>query len=170
MVHRSRFAATAAGVLLATATGATVPASAAPRPAPAAATALVTGARWGTHCSYDRIVVDVRGTLPPVTVRTVAGLRYDGPGTKVPLAGKRFLEIRIAPAAAHDAGGNSVYEGPRLARTGLPALKGVALTGDFEGAVTLGAAFGTEPDYRTHRLHSPERFVIDVRHAPACGG
>ncbi|MDQ0791869.1 hypothetical protein [Streptomyces sp. B1I3] len=169
MLHHSRLAAAAAGVVLAAATGAAAPASAAPGAPPAAATALVTDARWGSHCSFDRIVIDVRGKLPPVTVRTVGTLRYDGPGTHVPLAGKHFLEIRLSPAAAHDDGGKSVYRGPRLARTHLPALRGLALTGDFEGAVTLGAAFRTEPAYSTHRLHAPERFVVDVRHPSTCG-
>ncbi|MEU7699090.1 hypothetical protein [Streptomyces sp. NPDC039028] len=50
------------------------------------------------------------------------------------------------------------------------AREGVALTGDFEGVVTLGAAFDTEPVYKTFRLHSPERFVIDIAHPVGCRG
>lgn len=178
MLHQSKLAAAAAGILLTAAVGATIPASAsasasAPRsaaPSVAPATALVTNARWGGHASFDRIVIDVRGEVPPVTVKPVKELRHDGLGTKVPLAGRYFLEIRLSPAAAHDDGGNSVYKGPRLTRIWLPGLKGLALTGDYEGVVTFGAAFDSRPAYTTHRLHAPERFVIDIRHAPpACG-
>lgn len=170
MLRQNKLATLAAGLLLVAGIGAAVPASAAqPAAAPTPATALVTNARWGGHAAFDRIVVDVRGKVPPVTVKAVKELRYDGLGTKVPLAGKHFLEIRLSPAAAHDDKGRSLYKGPRLTKISLPALKGLAMTGDFEGVVTFGAAFATKPTYTTHRLHSPERFVIDIHHAPACG-
>ncbi|MFF3326709.1 hypothetical protein [Streptomyces sp. NPDC002889] len=168
MIQRPRLAAAAAGILLTAGVGATIPASASassPQTSAAAAapaTALVTNARWGGHGSFDRIVIDVRGTLPPVTVKPVKELRYDGSGHKVPLAGKHFLEIKLSPAAAHNEAGASVYKGPRLVKVWLPTLKGLALTGDFEGVVTFGAAFDAKPSYKTSRLHSPERLVLDV--------
>ncbi|MFE3323487.1 hypothetical protein [Streptomyces sp. NPDC059176] len=173
MLHPPRLAAIAAGILLIAGVGATIPASAvAPgsaAAAPALAAARVTNARWGGHRSFDRLVIDVRGTLPPVTVRPVETLRHDGSGSRVPLAGKYFLEIKLSPAAAHDDRGRSVYRGPKTVRIWLPALKGLALTGDFEGAVTFGAAFDAKPVFRTARMHSPERFVLDVRHpSTAC--
>ncbi|MFZ4300929.1 AMIN-like domain-containing (lipo)protein [Streptomyces cinereoruber] len=174
MRHRHLFtaaAAGAAGVLLAAGIGATVPAGAAGAPGrsgSAPATALVVGARWGGHATFDRLVIDVRSAVPSVTVRRVSALHQDGSGRKVPLAGKYFLEIRLSPAAAHDDAGRSVYRGPRTARVSLPALKGVALTGDFEGVVTVGAAFDTEPVHKTFRLRSPERFVVDVAHPVGC--
>ncbi|GAB2954213.1 hypothetical protein GCM10023080_011270 [Streptomyces pseudoechinosporeus] len=179
MQHHPRRAAIVAGILLTAAVGTTIPASAsASAPASASAqaeasrqppaTALVVNARWGGHCSYDRIVIDVRGTMPPVTVKPVRELRYDGTGAKVPLAGKYFLEIKLFPAAAHNEAGRSVYQGPRLLKIHLPKLKGLALTGDFEGTVTFGAAFHTRPTYKTLKLHSPERFVLDISHTNQC--
>ncbi|MET8452791.1 hypothetical protein [Streptomyces sp. NPDC005209] len=168
MHHHPRRTALAAGILLTAALGATVPASAAPQSRQAPATALVVNARWGGHCTYDRLVIDVRGTIPPVTVTPVKQLRYDASGKKVPLAGKYFLEIKLSPAAAHNEAGRSVYRGPQLVQIHLPALKGLALTGDFEGVVTFGTAFHTKPAYTTLKLHSPERFVLDVRHANTC--
>ncbi|MEV5971370.1 hypothetical protein [Streptomyces sp. NPDC051921] len=171
MLHRQTLAATAAGILLAGGIGATIPAGAASAPSRTTppATAQVVNVRWGGHPTFDRLVIDVRGTMPPVAVKPVKELRYDGSGNKVPLAGKYFLEIRLSPAAAHNESGQSVYKGPRLVRIHLPALKGVALTGDFEGVVTIGAAFHSKPFYKTFVLHSPERFVLDVAHpAPVC--
>ncbi|WP_329286411.1 AMIN-like domain-containing (lipo)protein [Streptomyces sp. NBC_00691] len=171
MHHRHTLAAVAAGILLTAGIGATIPAGATNTPSPRSshqATALVVNARWGGHATFDRLVIDVRGAMPPVTVHQVGALRYDGSGHKVPLAGKRFLEIRFSPAAAHDNAGKSVYQGPRLVKIHLPALKGVALTGDFEGVVTIGAAFDTTPVYTSFRLHSPERFVVDIAHPVGC--
>ncbi|NGO43503.1 AMIN-like domain-containing (lipo)protein [Streptomyces ureilyticus] len=191
MQHHPSRAALAAGILLTAAVGTTIPASAsasasasvagsgsASAPASASAhaeasrqtpaTALVVNARWGGHCSYDRIVIDVRGTMPPVTVKPVRELRYDGTGAKVPLTGKHFLEIKLSPAAAHNEAGRSVYQGPRLLKIHLPKLKGLALTGDFEGTVSFGAAFHTKPTYKAFKLHSPERFVLDISHPNRC--
>ena len=160
------------GVLLTTTVGAAVPASAAARPDASPqtpTTASVVNARWGGHCTYDRLVIDIRGTLPGVTVQPVRELRYDPSGKKVPLAGKYFLEIHLSPAAAHNDAGQSVYRGPRLTTIDLPKLKGLALTGDYEGVVTFGAAFRTKPVYNSFTLHSPERVVLDIKHANRCG-
>lgn len=106
--------------------------------------------------------------MPPVSVKPVKELRYDGSGKKVPLPGKYYWEIKLTPAADHNEAGQSVYKGPKLVKIGLPALKGVALTGDFEAVVTFGAAFHTKPVYNTFKLHSPERFVLDISHPARC--
>ncbi|MEV0979482.1 hypothetical protein [Streptomyces sp. NPDC049915] len=143
-------------------------ASAAPQAGSVPSTALVTNARWAGHCTYDRLVIDVRGAVPKVAVTPVKQLRYDASGKRVPLAGRHFLSIRLSPAAAHNAAGQSVYRGPRLTTIRLSQLRGLALTGDFEGVVSFGAAFHSDPHYRTYTLHSPGRVVLDVRHGNVC--
>ncbi|MFJ5550630.1 hypothetical protein [Streptomyces sp. NPDC093225] len=177
-IRHRRLVATATGAALAIGAGLAVPvtASAAPvraagQPAavtPGFATPLVVNARTGAHCTYDRLVIDVQGTMPTTSVKRVPVLRYDGSGRKVPLPGRYFLEIKLTPAAAHDSAGRNVYKGPKLKRLTLPKLKGIALTGDFEGVVTFGTAFNTYPKYTTKKLHHPERFVLDVQHANVC--
>nr|WP_030708292.1 hypothetical protein [Streptomyces sp. NRRL F-2580] len=178
MIHARlrQIVALASGALLAACLSFAAPASAAtstaaaPTTATATATAtqsqtpLVVDARWGGHATYDRIVIDLQGYVPEVTVTPVPQLFYDGSGKPVPLAGKYFLEIRFHPAAAHDDAGQSVYHGPKLQKIYLSKLKGIALTGDYEGYVTFGAAFDTVPYYRAYTLHSPERFVVDISH------
>ncbi|MFG2299092.1 hypothetical protein [Streptomyces sp. NPDC048603] len=173
-IRRRQLVALATGALLTAGIGFAAPASAqlpAAEPATTATwstTPLVVNARWGGHCTYDRLVIDVKGYVPDVAVRRTAKLYYDGSGKPVPLAGKYFLEIRLHPAAAHNDAGQSVYKGPKLQRIWLPKLKGIAMTGDYEGYVTFGAAFNTYPVYKTFKLHNPERFVLDVRHANVC--
>ncbi|MEU6313373.1 hypothetical protein [Streptomyces sp. NPDC047014] len=167
MIHTRlrRFVALASGALLAAGLAFASPASASSlSAAPAAQTPLVVNARWGGHAGFDRIVVDLQGGSPGVTVTPVAQLRYDGSGQPVPLAGRYFLEIRLHPAAAHDDAGHSVYQGPKLQKIPLGKLKGLALTGDYEGYVTFGAAFDTLPYYRAYALHAPERLVVDIAH------
>ncbi|WP_306185105.1 hypothetical protein [Streptomyces sp. MK5] len=106
--------------------------------------------------------------MPPVTVKPVEELRYDPSGKHVPLPGRHFLQIRLSPAVAHDTAGRPVHQGPRLVKIPLTQLRGVALTGDFEGVVGFGAAFHANPVYHAFTLHDPERFVVDVRHADRC--
>ncbi|MFD8631241.1 hypothetical protein [Streptomyces sp. NPDC059533] len=165
MIHRQfrRIVALASGVLLTAGLSLAAPAATATTAARAqSGSPLVVDARWAGHPTYDRIVIDIRGYVPTATVTPVPHLVQDGSGEPVPLPGRYFLEIRLHPAAAHDDAGGNVYLGPRLQRIALPKLKGIALTGDFEGYVTFGAAFDTLPYYRAFPLHSPERFVVDI--------
>ncbi|MDD9379036.1 hypothetical protein M8Z33_20705 [Streptomyces sp. ZAF1911] len=160
------------GALLAAMLAFAAPASAAATTAASTTTAtqtpLVVNARWGGHCTYDRVVIDLQGYVPAVTVTPVPKLVYDGSGKPVPLAGRYFLEIRLHPAAGHDDAGNNVYRGPKLLKIYLPKLKGIALTGDYEGYVTFGTAFDTKPAYTSSTLHAPERFVLDIAHPNVC--
>ncbi|MET9962361.1 hypothetical protein ABZ128_25430 [Streptomyces sp. NPDC006326] len=169
--HRRRVVALATGALLTAGTALAAPASTATATATADAqrTPLVVNARWGGHCTYDRIVVDLRGHVPQVEVTRVPKLVQDGSGKPVPLPGTHFLQIRLHPAQAHDRSGQSVYHGPKLARIRLPKLQGLAMTGDFEGYVTFGAGFRGKPAFRSFTLHAPERFVLDVAHRNTCG-
>lgn len=158
--YRRHLAALVSGVLLVAGLSFAAPASAAS--SAAASTPLVVDARWAGHPAFDRIVIDVQGDIPAATVTPVPQLVYDGSGKPVPLPGAYFLEIRLHPAAGHDDAGADVYRGPRLQRIDLPKLKGIALTGDYEGYVTFGAAFDTLPYYRVYTLHAPERLVVDI--------
>ncbi|MEU2394826.1 hypothetical protein [Streptomyces sp. NPDC007369] len=173
-LRRRQTVALATGALLTAGTALAGPASTAPAPAAAAAgrTAVphVVNARWAGHCAYDRIVIDLRGRVPGVEVTRVPRLYRDGSGEPVPLAGKYFLQIRLHPADAHLPSGESTYRGPKIAKIGLPALKGFAMTGDFEGYVTFGAAFDKKPSYTSFTLRSPDRFVLDVAHRNVCCG
>ncbi|MFJ6794235.1 hypothetical protein [Streptomyces sp. NPDC091268] len=163
-LHRRRAAALVTGALLIAGTALAAPASAAVR----APTPLVVNARWGGHCTYDRLVIDLQGYVPPAAVTSVPELVYDGSGKPVPLAGSHFLSIRLHPAAGHDDAGRDVYRGPRLQSLSLSKLKGIALTGDHEGYVTFGAAFDTPPASTTFVLHAPERLVVDFPHPATC--
>lgn len=120
--------------------------------------------RVGEHRNFDRVVIDLDGRVPGYTVRYVRDLTYDGSGAAVPLRGRKFIAVGLFPARAHDARGDSVYEGPRLRQYRMPALRGVAFTGDFEGQVSLGLALRSRTDFRVSVLHAPNRIVIDVRH------
>jgi hypothetical protein len=127
-------------------------------------TPQVVNLRVGRHPAYDRVVVDFSGKLAGYDVRYVKKLRYDGTGDQVPLDGERFIQIRITPAVAHDAQGNSVYQGPELEQYRMPTLRGAAITGDYEGYVSFGLALSHRDTFRVLEVTAPNRLVIDLHH------
>ncbi|MFJ6672426.1 hypothetical protein ACIQMJ_15070 [Actinosynnema sp. NPDC091369] len=128
-------------------------------------TPVLTGIRTGRHVDFDRVVLDLVGSRPEFFVRCVDQLRYDGSGEPVPLPGAYFLEVRLAPAAAHDDAGNPTYTGPRQFGTpGLTNVQAVAITGDFEANLTVGLGLRSDSWHRVFLLDSPTRVVIDVGH------
>lgn len=123
----------------------------------------VVNLRYAQHPRFDRVVIDIKGRIPGYRATYHRRFYYDGSGERVPIRGG--LQVVLMPAYAHNNAGESVYRGPKLVRPGFPALKAIAMTGDFEGHVTF--AFGLEPrrtPYRIFRLHDPQRLVIDFRH------
>lgn len=120
--------------------------------------------RVGEHRNFDRVVIDLDGPIPGYTVRYVRSLRYDGSGSSVPLRGRKFIAVGLYPATAHNAQGQSVYQGPQLRQYQMPGVRGAAFTGDSEGRVSFGLGLRHRADFRIFELHAPNRIVIDVRH------
>lgn len=171
LVRRS--AAVLAGALAATAvlTGSTGAAQAAPGwrstekswTNPQAVRPQVVGIRWAEHAGFDRVVIDLRGRRPGYHTIFTDRLTYDPSGKPVPLTGRHKMYVVLRPAATYTSSGASVYNGPRLVRPDLPALRGIALTGSWEGDTSFGFTTRTRP-YRVFSLTSPSRIVLDFRH------
>lgn len=159
--HRRRAIATIAATLLMLA-GTIVAAT------PASSTHLsqLVGIRTGQHSNFDRIVLDMSG-IKPSKLTHVWGdeLRADGSGFVVWLTGEHFVNVSAFPAAAHNDAGKSTYTGSRKFRTRhLKNVMAVAITGDYEGYLSVG--FGTRRHTWIKRftLSSPPRVVIDIGH------
>ena len=121
--------------------------------------------RYATHPRFDRVVIDIRGLAPAGSARYQRRFHEDGSGNLVPIGGRSGIAVALMPAYAHDDNGNSLYDGPRIARPRFDTLKALAFTGDFEGTVSFGFALTHRAQYRVFRLHDPQRLVIDFRHA-----
>ncbi|MEV4536660.1 hypothetical protein AB0J82_23020 [Asanoa sp. NPDC049518] len=107
---------------------------------------------------YDRIVFDVSGALPGYDVRYVARPIGDATGEPVSMPGRRFLQIRLMPADAHDQSGASAV--PRSRTLGYPMLEAYAVTGDFEAVVTIVLGLDDVVAFRVGEL--PSRIYVDV--------
>jgi hypothetical protein len=127
-------------------------------------TPKVVDLRTGEHRNFDRVVIDLNGKVPGYRVRYVKQLTFDGSGDPVPVHGRKFISVQLTPAKAHNAKGESVYEGPRLRHREFDVIRDVAFTGDFEAVVSFGISLRRKENFRVFVLHDPNRLVIDVRH------
>lgn len=144
---------------------AAVPAAAAPAAAALASagtTALpshtLTAVRTGQHASYDRVVFQFAGAVPRHSVTRVSAVYFDPKGTKVPLAGQRYLHVVFTGVTGVPA---------KLAATepGYPQLLTVAPAGYFEGVASFGLGLASKSGaVHVFTLKAPPRLVIDVSH------
>jgi hypothetical protein len=132
---------------------------------PAAKAPQVRDLRYATHPRFDRVVLDIKGRIPSGRARYQRRFHEDGSGHLVPIRGRSGIALALMPAYAHNANGDNVYDGPRIARPRFDTLKALAFTGDFEGQVSFGFALTHRAQYRVFWLHDPQRLVIDFRHA-----
>jgi hypothetical protein len=119
--------------------------------------------RVGEHATYDRVVVDFDGAISGYQIQPVSRLVQEGSGAEVRLPGTDKILIRLTAAVAHTPQGQSTYHGPQRAEYSMPALRGVAFLGDFEG-VSLGLGVDDLTTVRVIELADPTRLVLDLRH------
>jgi hypothetical protein len=110
--------------------------------------------------SFDRVVFEFTGGLPGYTAQYVNQVLKPGQGTAMALAGQAFFQIVLTPAAAHDAAGQPTVTSPADGG-GLPAIRQIALAGDFEGYVHFGIGLSGVAGYRVTELAKPDRLVFD---------
>ncbi|PXY29962.1 hypothetical protein DI005_33140 [Prauserella sp. PE36] len=128
-------------------------------------TPVLTGIRTGLNTGFDRVVLDLSGPRPAVAHRLVDELIADGSGEIVWLTGEHFVAVTATPAAAHGASGAPTYPGPVKFRTrSLRNVMAVAVTGDFEGVLSVGLGTRYRSWVRVFTLGSPTRVVIDIGH------
>jgi hypothetical protein len=124
----------------------------------------VVNVRVGRHPTYDRVVIDFSGPISGYRIERVTRLVQDASGAVVRLPGTDKVLIRLTPAVAHSATGQSLYAGPNRAVYDMPALRGVAFVGDHEGVVSVGLGVDNLTDVRVLELDEPGRLVIDLHH------
>jgi hypothetical protein len=123
----------------------------------------MTNIRTGLNTGFDRVVLDMTGSQPGVNYTMVDELKADPSDQIVWLTGQFFVSVVATPARAHDDNGNPTYTGPDKFRTrNLRNVMAVAVTGDFEGYLSIGLGIRYQSWVRVFTLASPTRVVIDV--------
>ncbi len=123
---------------------------------------VITAVRVAQHpeCGYDRVVLDVHGSIPSYTVRVVDHVIADASGKTITMPGSSYLLIVIRPAQAHTAAGTPTVPSG-VHKPGYPALASWALAGDFEGDVRI--ALGVSGDVRIRTGELAGRIYIDLK-------
>lgn len=122
------------------------------------------GIRSAAHSDsgYDRITFDFASVLPGYEVRYVDQPIAAGSGEPVDIAGRRYLQITFRPAQAHDDSGTQSVT-PRSATLDYPMLKAYAISGDFEGVLTIVLGLDDVVGFRVGELPgAPGRIYLDV--------
>lgn len=122
---------------------------------------VATAIRTGSHldCRFDRLVLDISGAMPGYSAGFVSTVIADASGRHVAMPGTSYLVIKLKPAQGHaDTGMPTLPTGVQT--VSYPMLKGYAVSGDFEGvlSIALGLAGGTK--YRVGELAG--RIYVDV--------
>ena len=121
--------------------------------------------RAAEQSGFDRVVFEFDGPeIPNYKVEYVdKPVRQCGSGEVAQVAGDGWLEIRFNPANAHtEAGQPTVADRER--RPGLPVLKELEITCDFEAEVAVVLGVSSPNRYRVLNLSNPTRVVIDIKH------
>lgn len=119
--------------------------------------------RTARHQTFDRVVFQFRGKLPPsYQVRYVPRVTEDPSDRPVSLQGRAFLWMVFQGASTMDVNLRPVYTGSSTITTGFPTLKQVKLAGDFERVLSFGVGLDHRTGFRVLTLTSPSRIAIDV--------
>lgn len=126
--------------------------------------AVVQGVRYAAHDTYDRVVIDLKGSMPGYNVKWVDKLLQDASGEDFDLPGGAYLQLILAPADAHDAKGRPTWKGGPIFPANLGNVTHVVKTGDFEGRVGVGLVLNHQAAFELREQSDPDRLVIDVAH------
>lgn len=115
------------------------------------------------HPGFVRAIFEFRGAVLPGyhAGYLPRGARECGSGRPASIAGKAWLELRMSPARAHGAQGQS----PALSTDQTPRLGPLVQlhqTCDFEGVVSWVLGLQRRAPYRVRELDHPARLVMDV--------
>ena len=130
--------------------------------------AQVRQVRAGQHACYDRMVIDLRGTVRGYDVR-YAPVYTEGEGKRVQLRGASDLRVIVA-APAYNSRGQATYKPRSTANVvnvaGFRTFRQVAFAGSFEGQTTFGVGTRARLPMRVFILKHDggSRLVIDVAH------
>jgi hypothetical protein len=122
----------------------------------------VSAVRTAEHpeCGYDRLVLDISGSMPSYSIRYVSQVIADPSGQAITVPGVSYLLITLKSAQAHtDAGAATISRA--VQQPGYQSLQSWTLASDFEGVVTIAVGLPSQVSIRTGEL--PGHLFIDFK-------
>jgi hypothetical protein len=125
---------------------------------------ILAAVRAADHGAHDRVVFEFDGAVPGYHLEYIdKPVRDCGAGDVKPIEGDGWLEVRFYPAHAHTPEGKPTVVTREL-RPGLPIVREVERTCDFEAVVTWVIGTASPNRYRAFELSAPPRLVVDIDH------
>jgi hypothetical protein len=132
--------------------------------------ATVTNVRAGQQDCYDRLVVDVAGTVDGYSVKYVDQIGSIGSGEVIPVRGGAKLQVTVF-APAHDQDYEPTYQPADVDElvdvSGYATFRQLVFAGTFEGVSEFGVGVRARLPFRVFVLAGPgtsSRVVMDVAH------
>jgi hypothetical protein len=125
-------------------------------------TGHITGVRVGQHTTFDRFVMQFRGTRVPqyfATRQASSQFTLDASGRHVTLRGHAGIAIRLPHTTAIGS-----YHGRRDFTPPFVQLREARELGDFESVTNWGLGIHQQSCMRVFTLTSPTRLIVDVPH------
>ena len=120
--------------------------------------------RVGRHGSFDRVVWQFAGTIPPYRVAYVPEpVHQCGSGQPVALAGNAALEVRFDSIEIFDNNGTGLVP-PGDFLPNFLSLRQTRRICAFEGQATWALGIADPQPFRVIELDNPARLVVDIRH------
>lgn len=135
--------------------------------------APITDVRAGRHACFDRLVIDVAGSVTDsYDVRYAPAVLSQGAGDVVPLRGGAFLDVVVRAPVYEPETGAVTYQprnrGELVDVRGFRTFRQLAFGGSFEGYTTLGLGVRARLPFRVFVLpgttSGTQRLVVDVAH------
>lgn len=120
--------------------------------------------RTGLNKGYDRIVYEFKNEIPPYQIEYVDEPIYTcGEGKALYLEGDGLLQVRFTSTHAHSDEGQP-YVTQRDVKPGLPNVRHLILSCDYEAHVNIEIGVRSPKKYRVMELRNPTRLVVDIKH------
>src|SRR4051794_11717896 len=132
---------------------------AATAPPTSALTAIRTALHAEANPRYERVVFEFSGPVPLIEAQYVKSLIGGASGLPVAISGNAILSLTMRPAQAHTEQGQSTA--PTRLKVGLPNVKEIASSSDFEGVLSYGIGLAQKSEIRVTTLGQHSRVVVD---------
>jgi hypothetical protein len=133
--------------------------------------AAIYNVRTGRHTCYDRLVIDVSGSIGTYHVMYVSTITTQARGLPVPTRGGAALQINVMNSAdnAFTGAPTYVFANPNELTnvTGYRTFRQIVWGGTYEGYTTIGIGVRARLPFRVFILTGPgsnNRLVVDVAH------
>jgi hypothetical protein len=141
---------------------------ASPTVRPPFAQGLLVAIRTSRHADHDSVEFEFGGAQPPQeNHRYVDEVRADPSDRPVPLQGNAFLEVVYHGAALDNLPTESDpakvqrYPGPTRIAPGLPVVKEIAVSGNFENVLSFGIGLDRKTRVSVETGASPARVILN---------